>query len=416
MRLEVSMLDIKFIRDKRKLVEETIKKRRVEVDIDHLLEIDDKRLELIKTVENLRRERKEAAEKKDIEAGKKIKDKLNKNEDALRAVERELHAYLEQVPNLLSKEVPDGKSEEDNVEIKSWGGKPKFDFKARDHVQIGKNLKIIDEENAAKVAGHGFYYLKDEGALLEIALVKWVIDLLVKKGYIPTVTPELVRKRFVEGTGYLPRREKPDVYKIEGEDLYLSATSEIPLAGLHADQILNEEDLPLNYVGFSSSFRKESGSYGKYAKGIFRTHQFDKVEIFKFVKPEDADSAFKEIVSIEEEIYEALKIPYRIVNICAGEMSAAAYLKYDLEYWSPAEQAYREITSASNTTDYQARRLNIKYRKIDGSTEFVNTLNGTGVAIGRTIIAILENYQQKDGSVKVPEALRSVLGKDTLGR
>src|SRR3989344_5056030 len=375
------MLDIKFIRDNKKLVEETIKKRRV-----------------------------------DIDTGKKIKEKLSKQEDALRAVELELNEYLEQVPNLLSPEVPEGEGDEDNVEIKTLGKKTKFDFKPLDHIQIGKRLGIIDEERAAKVSGHGFYYLKDEGALLELALVNWAIKFLVKKGYMPVITPELVRRRFVEGTGYLPRREEPDIYKIEGEDLYLSATAEIPLAGLHADEILNEEDLPANYVGFSTSFRRESGSYGKYTKGMFRVHQFDKLEIFRFVKPEDAEAAFKEIVSLEEEIYQALKIPYRVVNICSGEMSAAAYLKYDLEYWGPADQSYREITSASNTTDYQARRLNIKYRKKDGSTLYAHTLNGTAVAISRTIIAILENYQQKDGTVRVPDVLCDFLGKDTLGR
>src|SRR3990167_873983 len=239
------MLDIKFIRDNKKLVEETVKKRRVDVDIAHILEIDDTRLGLIKTVERLRRERKEAAGKKEVEEGRKIKDKLNKQEDALRSVEQEFLEYLEQVPNLLSKEVPEGEGEEDNVEIKTWGKKTKFDFKPLDHLQIGKKLGIIDEERAAKVSGHGFYYLKDEGALLELALVDWATGFLVKKGYMPIITPELVRKRFVEGTGYLPRREKPDIYKIEGEDLYLSATAEIPLAGLHADETLLEESLPL---------------------------------------------------------------------------------------------------------------------------------------------------------------------------
>src|SRR3990167_9726242 len=410
------MLDIKLIRDNQKLVEETIKKRHVDVNIKHLLEIDDKRVELIKTVDSLRQDRREAASKKDIEIGRRVKEKLAKNEDALRAVEEEFQEYLVQVPNLLSEKVPDGKSEDDNQEIKKWGEKTKFDFKPLDHVQIGTSLGIIDEERAAKVSGHGFYYLKDEGALLEIALVNWVVDLLVKKGFMPIITPEVVRKRFVEGTGYLPRREKPDIYKIEGEDLYLTATAEIPLAGMHSDQILSEEDLPLNYVGFSSAFRKEAGSYGKYSKGIFRVHQFDKVEIFKFVKPADTTSAFKEIVSLEEEIFQGLKIPYRIVNICAGEMSAAAYFKYDLEYWSPADDTYREFTSASNTTNYQARRLNIKYRMRDGTVDYVHTLNGTAIAISRTLIAILENYQQKDGSVKVPEVLRDFLGKNTLGR
>lgn len=410
------MLDIKFIRENLTEVEGTIKKRQVKVELKHLLHIDEQRLDLIKIVDKLRQERKLAAANKDIEVGRKIKTKLNKSEGALRAVEAEFEEYLELIPNLLSKEVPEGKDESDNVEVRSWGKKTKFDFKPRDHAQIGRQLKIIDEDRGAKVSGHGFYYLKDEGAMLEFALVSWVLKLLVKKGYMPVVTPELVRKRFVEGTGYLPRREQSDIYKIEGENLYLSATAEIPLAGMHSDEILNEEDLPINYVGFSSAFRKEAGSYGKYSKGIFRVHQFDKIEMFKIVKPDDSELAFKEIISIEEEIFQTLKIPYRVVNICSGEMSAAAYLKYDLEYWSPAEKIYREFTSASNTTDFQAHRLNIKYRKKDGTTEYVHTLNGTAIAVSRTIIAILENYQLRNGSIKAPEVLRDFLGKNTLGR
>ena len=410
------MLDIKFIRKNLKEVEEAIKRRRVDVNLKHLLDLDDKRLELIKTTENLRHERKQVAEKKDIKAGKKIKSKLNKSEDVLREVEQQFEEYLEQVPNLLSKDVPDGKDEGDNEQIRSWGKKTKFKFEPKDHIQIGKNLGIIDEERAAKVSGHGFYFLIDEGAMLELALINWATHFLVKKGYIPVITPELVRKKFVEGTGYLPRREKPDIYKIEGEDLYLAATAEIPLAGLHADEILAEQDLPTSYVGFSTSFRRESGSYGKYAKGMFRVHQFDKLEMFKIVKPEDSDAAFKEIVSLEEQIFQALEIPYRVVNVCSADMSAPAYLKYDLEYWSPADQTYREFTSASNTTEFQARRLNIKYRKKDGTTAFVSTLNGTAVAISRTLIAILENCQQKDGSVKIPKVLHEYLRKDIIQR
>ena len=410
------MLDIKFIRENEKLVVESIKKRRVDVNLKHLLEIDNKRLELIKTVDNFRHDRKAAASKKDIKTGKIIKEKLNKNEAALSVVEQEFKTYLEQVPNILSEEVPTGETDDDNVEIRSWGGKPKLDFKPLDHSQLGKKLGIIDEERAAKVSGHGFYFLKGEGALLEIALISWATQFLVKKGFIPVITPELVRKKFVEGTGYLPRREKPDIYKIEGEDIYLSATAEIPLAGLHADEIMDEQDLPTNYVGFSTSFRKESGSYGKYSKGMFRVHQFDKLEIFKLVKPEESDSAFKEIISLEEEIFQSLKIPYRVVSICSGETSAPAYLKYDLEYWSPVDESYREFTSASNTTDYQARRLNIKYRKKDGNTMFVHTLNGTAIAVSRTIIAIIDNYQQKDGSVKIPKVLHGFLAKDTIQR
>ncbi|MDP2671665.1 MAG: serine--tRNA ligase [bacterium] len=409
------MLDIKFVRDNQNLIRETLKKRRYEFDLDRLLRVDKARSDLIVEVDNLRSQKNQFAKDKDIEKGKKIKVHLTKQEAALAAVKEEFRDLLDQVPNLLDKSVPDGATEESNVEIKRWGEIEKRDFKIIDHVQIAEKLGIIDFEAGTKIGGRGFYYLKDGGALLELALVNWVMQFLVKKGFHPVITPELALQKFIQGTGYLPKREEPDLYKVENEDLYLIATAEIPLAGMHAEQILNEEDLPLNYAGFSSSFRKESGTYGKYAKGIYRVHQFDKVEIFKFAKPADSEKEFKEIIAVEEEIYQALKIPYRIVNIASGEMSAPAVLKYDFEYYSPLDETYRELTSTSNTTDYQARRLGIKYRTKDGKkTEFVHTLNGTAIAMSRTPIAILENYQQKDGSVKVPEVLREFLGKDTL--
>ena len=414
------MLDIKFIRENQREVEKTLEKRGVKLDLGHLLEIDDERLKLIKEVEALRHDRKIAADSHDEEKGRKIKRNLSKLEAALSAVETEFNDYLEQVPNMLSPDVPEGKDEGDNVEIKKWGQAKKFDFQVKDHLTLGKNLEIIDQKAAAKVSGHGFYYLVADGALLELALVNWVVDFLRKKGFTPIITPELVKERFVKGTGYLPRREEPDIYKIEGEDLYLTATAEIPIAGLLADEILAEKNLPRNYVGFSSSFRKEAGSYGKYTQGIFRVHEFDKVEMFKFVKPQDSDKAFEGIVATQEQICQELEIPYRVVNICSGEMSAAAYLKYDLEYWDPVNEQYRELTSASNTTDYQARRLNIKYKQTTGSsqpaTSYVHTSNGTAIALSRTIIAILENNQQKDGSVKLPKVLHEYLGKDTIQR
>ena len=409
------MLDIKFIRENLKEVKQNIKKRRLKTPLNHLLEIDDERLKLIKEVESLRHERNVAANKHDEEKGKEVKEKLSKLDAALGAVEAELNGYLEQVPNMLSPLVPEGESEEDNKEVRKWGSLPKFEFKPKDHATIGKELGLIDQEASAKSSGRGFYYLMGDGALLEIALVNWAFSFLDKRGYKPVITPELVRKKFVAGTGYLPRREEPDVYKIEGEDLYLVATSEIPIAAIHSGEILNEGDLPKSYAGFSSSFRKEAGSYGKYTHGIYRVHQFEKVEIFKFVKPTDSDKAFREIVALQEEIYQALEIPYRVVNICSGEMSAPAYLKYDLEYWDPVNGQYRELTSASNTADYQARRLNIKFRD-KNSTRLAHTLNGTAIALSRTIIAILENYQQKDGSVKLPKVLHEYLGKDSLQR
>ena len=413
------MLDIKFIRENRKEVEEMLAKRRVRIDVGHILEIDDMRRKLIQEVEGLRKERREVATQKDIEKGRILKEKLIKKEAALAGVVEELEENLENLPNMLSPQVPPGDDEKDSVVVRQWGEIADFDFEAKDHLTLGKNLGIIDQERAAKVSGHGFYYLVGDGARLEIALVSWVVDFLVEKGYTPIITPELVRKRFVAATGYLPRREKPDIYKIENEDLFLVATAEIPIAAYHADETFAVDTLPKNYIGFSSAFRAEAGSYGKYTHGIFRVHEFDKLEIFKFVKPEGSEKAYAEILSLQEEIYQNLKVPYRVTLTCTGDMPAAAYLKHDLEYWDPVNKIYRELTSASNTTDYQARRLNIKYSiqaaggRVQG-TEYVHTLNGTAVALSRAIIAILENYQQKDGKVLVPQVLRKYVGKESL--
>lgn len=407
------MLDLQFLRNNKEKVTESIKKRRLSVDFDQFISTDEARRKLIVEVETLNSEKNKAAKAKAIEKGKEIKEKLQKKEAELAEIEVRFQELLEQIPNLLHPEVPDGTSEKDNQEIKKWGDETKFDFVPKDHLTLGKELGIIDQERGAKLSGHGFYYLTGDGARLELALVSWVVDFLTKGGFTPLIPPLMVRKRFVEGTGYLPRRQEPDIYKIDGEDLFLSATAEIQIAGMHADEML--DTLPKNYVGFSPSFRKEAGSYGKYTHGIFRVHQFDKVEIFKFVVPEKSEEAFKEIISLQEKIYQDLEIPYQVVNICSGEMSAPAFLKYDLEYWDPVEGRYREMTSTSNTTDYQARRLNIKY-KSSGKAEFVHTLNGTAIALSRTIIALLENHQQKDGSVRIPKALHEYLGKDIIQR
>ena len=405
------MLDLQFLRNNKEKVIEAIKKRRSGVDFEQFISTDEERRKLILEVETLNSEKNKAAKEKDIEKGKEIKERLQKKEAELAEIESRFQEILEQIPNLLHPEVPDGTREKDNKEIKKWGSQTKFDFVPQDHLTIGKTLGLIDQERGAKVSGHGFYYLTGDGARLEVALVSWVMDFLTKEGFIPVIPPIMVRKKFVEGTGYLPRRQEPDIYKIEGEDLFLSATAEIQIAGMYAGETL--DTLPKNYVGFSSSFRKEAGSYGKYTHGIFRVHQFDKVEIFKFVAPEKSEEAFKEIISLQEKIYQNLEIPYRIVNICSGEMSTPAFLKHDLEYWDPVEGKYREMTSTSNTTDYQARRLNIKY-KSRGKAEFVHTLNGTAIALSRTIIALLENHQQKDGSIRIPKVLHEYLGKDII--
>ncbi len=410
------MLDIKFIRENPDIIKKTLKLRRYEFDVDHLLEVDQARSKLLNEVDGLRADKNKYAKEQNIEKGKQIKEELPKKEAALAAVDEEFKDLLEQVPNVLSEKVPDGDTEEDSVELKKWGETSKKDFKLKDHVQIAESLGLIDFERGTKLAGRGFYYLRDEGALLEFALVSWVVKFLAAKGFQPVITPVLAHGQFIGGTGYLPRNQEPDLYKIENEDLYLIATAEIALAAMHSGETLMEEDLPINYVGFSSAFRKEAGTYGKYAKGIYRVHQFDKVEIFKFTLPSESEKEFEKIIEVQEEIYQALKIPYRIINIASGEMSAPAVIKYDFEYYSPVEDTYREITSTSNTTDYQARRLGIKVRTKDGKLEFAHTLNGTAIAISRTLIALLENYQQADGSVKIPEVLRDYFSKDTISR
>jgi len=413
------MLDINFIREYPEKIKESIRRRGVSVSVDKILELDEKRRRVIPQIEDLRAERNKLSsvqagkpDPKAIDEAKKIKSELKLLEPKLEKIEQELEGLLLEVPNLLHPSVPDGKDEGDNVELRAWGGKPEFDFEPKDHEELGNALDIIDIEKAVQVSGSGFFFLKNEGALLQIALVNFAMNLLAQKSFMPIIVPELVRGRVAGGTGYIPQRDDPDIYKIENEDLWLSATAELPLTAYHMDDVLEKNDLPKNYVGFSSCFRREAGAYGKHKKGIYRVHQFDKVEIYKFTKGDlkYSDPAFHEIIALEEEIYQKLGIPYRVVNICTGDTSAPAYIKYDLEYWTPVDKTYREITSCSNCTDFQARRLNIRHRDENNELKFAHTLNGSAVTSTRTIIAILENYQQADGSVKIPEVLQKYTG------
>jgi len=413
------MLDINLIRENPNQVKQSIRRRGLKVDIEHLLTIDNKRRELIQKIENLRAEKNRISrtqKEEDKKRGKEIKQELKNIEPILKETQQAEEDILMQVPNLLHRETPDGKDETENVELRAFGGKPQYNFEAKGHDELGKSLDVIDIEKGAQVSGSGFYYLKNEAVLLEFALIQYGLRILQDAGFIPVVTPEVVRAKAAEGAGFIPRREEPDIYKIEGEDLYLVATAEMPLTAYHMNEILEKEELPKSYVGFSSCFRKEAGAYGKHKKGIFRVHEFDKLEMYKFTLPEQSEGAFAEMVALEEKIYQGLRIPYRVVNICTGDMSAPAYVKYDLEYWSPVEKTYHEITSCSNCTDFQARRLDIKYRKDDGLLDFVHTLNGTAIAIGRTLVAILENNQQEDGSVIIPEVLQEYVGKEKIER
>ncbi len=316
------------------------------------------------------------------------------------------------LPNLVDTTAAEGLTEGDSQEVKRVGEIPTFSFEPADHEALGESLDVIDTKRAAKMAGSRFGYLKGKGALLEFGLIKWSMDHLVEAGLVPMVTPVLVREMALFGTGFFPG-DRQQVYEIPADELFLAATSEISLAAYHADEILYPDELPIRYAGFSTCFRREAGTHGKDTGGIFRVHQFDKVEMFSFTRPEESADEHERILGLEEKLVRELEIPYRVVNVAAGDLGSSAAKKYDIEAWFPSWNAYREITSCSNTTDYQARRLKIRMKAPEGN-RLVHTLNGTAVAVGRVIIALLENHQQSDGSVVMPKALRPYLGFDRI--
>lgn len=413
------MLDINFIRENPEKVKKATKNKGYNPDVvDEVLRLDKERRKLIQEVEKLRAERNIISQQpttNNQQQGRKIKKKLKDIALQLKRVEKNFKELLLRIPNLPSPDVPVGKDEKDNVVIRKWGIPPKFDFKPKDHLKLGEALDILDFKSGAKVAGSSFYYLKNEGVLLELALVQYGIDFLKKKGYTSFITPDLARERFYLGTGYLPDGPEAQTYTVNNTDLGLVATSEVTLAGFHSDEILKEQELPKRYSGYSHCFRVEAGAYGKYSKGLYRVHQFTKVEMFIYCWPEQSEKLHKELLENEEEFWRDLEIPYRVVEMCTSDLGAQAAKKFDLEAWMPGRDNWGEITSTSNTTDYQARRLNIKYKK-DEKTNYVHTLNGTLVATPRAIIAILENYQQKDGSVKIPAVLQKYVGKKYVRR
>ena len=382
--------------------------------VDDLLKIDEKRKKLIGEIEALRGKRNKIAESKNIEEGKKVKDELKKREPELVEVEGEYQDALNAIPNPALESVPVGKNDKENVEVKRWGTAKKFDFKPKDHLELGKNLGILDFETGAKVAGSQFYFLYGDGALLELALIQYAFEKLSKEGFVPVITPDLAKSRYYLGTGYMPKGDEAQTYEIKNEDLGLIATAEVALAGKHADEVIPEDKLPIKYIGYSHCFRQEAGAYGKYSKGMYRVHQFTKAEMFIYSLPEESNKMHEYLLSREEEIYQELGLPYRVVEMCTGDLGAMAARKFDIEAWMPSRNGYGEVTSTSNCTDYQARNLNIKFRRKDGKTEFVHMLNGTAIATSRTPLAILENYQQKDGSVIIPEVLRKWMGKDKI--
>lgn len=424
------MLDIKFITENPDLIKKGAAKKHVKVDVDKILELDQSRREKIAELETLRaRQNKVSKEipttdKKEalLEEMGKVKQEIKNLEPEIEEIEMQIDKLALLIPNPTLPSVPDGASEEDNQVIKTHGEKPKFDFEPKDHIELGRSLDIIDIERGVRASGARFYYLKNEAALLEFALLQFIIHKLNSKGFSPIVPPVLVKEEAMFATGFFPA-DRNEIYSVnpstpdnpEGDDLFLVGTSEVPLTMLHYTEILEKEKLPIRYAGFSSCFRREAGSYGKDTAGIIRVHQFDKIEMFIFCHPEDSEKEHELIRETEEEIMQDLGFHYQVVNICGGDLGTPAAKKYDIEVWIPTQGKFRELTSCSNCTDFQARRSRIRFNDEKGDKTYVHTLNGTATAIGRTLVALLENYQNADGSVTIPEVLRPYMnGKDKI--
>lgn len=414
------MLDIKFIRKYPDLVKRSCQAKGAKVDIDLILKIDKERIETLRALEKILSQKnqftKEIAIAKDREKKQKTilkmqeldkkSDRLNKK---LKELEAEFKSLIVQVPNLPLDDVPFGKDERDNVVLKKFGEIPKFDFQPKNYLEISEKLDIIDMKRAAKTSGSRFGLLKNEAVLIEFALINFVFDTLTKKGFIPLIPPVMLKEEMARGTGYFEATDRKEAYFIPEDKLFLVGTAEQSIIAIHNDEILNEKELPKRYLGFSTCFRREAGSYGKESWGIFRVHQFDKIEMISFSKPEDSKKEHQFFLKIEEKLMQSLKIPYRVVKICTGDLGFPAAAKYDIEAWMPSRNEYRETHSTSNCTDFQARRLNIRYRTKSGKLNFVHIINGTAFAIGRILIAIIENYQQKDGSILLPKVLQKYL-------
>jgi len=411
------MLDIKFIRQNPEKVKKGCRKKQVKVDITRVLIVDQEKRKYQKTLEELRAKQRRLSFETPLPLKKLtgIKNEIKKIEPRVKEKEQELKNLLLQIPNLPFDNVPEGKDEKENVVIKEWGGKPKFDFKTKDYLELAEKLDLIDVKRAAKISGTRFGILKKEAVFLKFALRNFASEILIKEGFIPIDPPVMIRPEIMQAMGYV-ERGRDEIYYLKDDNLCLIGTAEQALGPIHADEILEEKQLPKRYIAFTPCFRREAGSYGKDTKGIFRVHQFDKIEMFSFSHPQKSQKEHQFLLSCEEKLMQALKIPYRVVQICTGDLGDPAAAKYDIEAWLPGQGCYRETHSTSNCTDFQARRLNIRYKEKSGKLSFVYTLNGTAFAIGRILIAIFENYQQKDGSIKIPEVLQKYLGRKKVIR
>jgi seryl-tRNA synthetase len=424
------MLDPQFIREHLEEVKANCRNRNVQSDVHGVIRFDDERKRILQETQTVQQRQnelsklipkeKDAAKKETlVQEGRNLRERVAGLETRAKQVEAELRILLMAIPNMTHPSAPVGTTAEDNRVIHTWGEPRRFEFPAKDHVALAETLDLVDFDAGAAVAGQKFYFLKNEAVLLELALVNYAMSVLIREGYTPIITPDVARSDVLEGIGFIPRGPETQIYSIENTDLCLIATAEITLGGMHRDKIFDELQLPIKYVGLSHCFRTEAGAPGRDARGLYRVHQFTKVEMFAFCAPDQSEAIHEEILAIEEKIFQGLGIPYHVIDTCTGDLGGPAYRKYDLEAWMPGRGKageYGEVTSTSNCTDYQARRLNIRY-KIPGQkgTRFVHTLNGTAVAVSRALVAILENYQQADGSILVPEALQAAVGKERIG-
>ncbi len=409
------MIDIKLIRSDPELIQAGCKKKGVNVSLKEILSLDKKHRSLIQEVEEIRRERNKTKNKKNYsekerEEGRKLKKKIKEINNQIKAVGEQLKDLMKKIPNLPDESVPAGKGEKDNVVLKNVGQKPLFDFPPKSYLALARSFDLIDTERAAKISGSRFAFLKKEMVLLEFALINLAFDAAREKSFTPLLPPVMIRPTIMEGLGYAGLEESDNIYHLSQDNLDLVGTAEQSIGAMYKDEILKEKDLPLRFVGFSTCFRREAGAYGKDVKGIMRLHQFDKVEMFSFCKPDQSEAEHLLIRDLEESLMQKLQIPYRLVKLCGGDLGTSSAVTFDIESWIPSEEKYRETHSSANCTDYQARGLNIRYHQKNQTTAYVHTVNGTAFAAGRTLIALLENHQQKDGSIKIPSALHKYLG------